>query len=133
MALRLVKHLRKATVFNVASRGRPGASEEIVECPHDYYLVKDYEKNPYYMSLIHATRPGYKKDYDPFKKYSERREANWEPRYKHQQLDMSLGWFTLAYFILLPIEYLILSIVEERGITHYQDPLSIKYGKPSEF
>ena len=133
MALRLIKNLRKATVFNVATRGRFAASEEIVEPPHDYYIVKDYDRNPYYMAAIHATRPGYKKDYDPFKKYSERRDAAWEPSYKNQQLDVSLGWLQLFFFIFLPIEFFIAMMWECRGLRYYKDPLSFNFGRPSEF
>lgn len=133
MSLRLVKNLRKSTLFQPFTRGRATGSEEIVEAPHDYYIVKDYDRNPYYMALIHATRPGYKKDYDPFKKYSERREANWEPRYKHQQVDMSLGWLQVVFFILLPIEYYVVLLWESKYNRLYKDPLSFNLGKPSEF
>lgn len=133
MALRLVKSLRKSAFAEISKRARPAASEEIVEAPHDYYIVKDYDRNPYYMSLIHATRPGYKKDYDPFKKYNERREANWEPKYKHQQIDMSLGWLQLVFFILLPIEYFVVMHFEAKYRRHKRDPLSYNFGRPSEF
>lgn len=133
MALRLVKNLRKSTIISLPTRGRPAASEEIVEPPHDYYIVKDYDRNPFYMSIINAAKPGYKKDYDPFKKYSERREIPWEPKYKNHQLDISLGWFSLAFFFFLPIQFFILMVVEGKSYRYYKDPLSFNFGKPSEF
>ena len=133
MALRLVKNLRKGTLLEVAKRGRPGASEEIVEAPHDYYLIKDYDRNPYYMAQVYAQKPGAKKDYDPFKKYNDRREANWEPRYKNQQIDMSLGWLQLAFFILLPIEFFFALHFEGKYKRYFRDPLSFNFGRPNEF
>jgi hypothetical protein len=133
MALRLVKNLRKPTVLAVMTRGRAAPSEEIVEPPHDYYIVKDYDRNPFYMSMIYASKPGFKKDYDQFKKYSERREANWEPRYKGQQIDMSLGWLQIAFFILLPLEYFVVMHMERKYRVHSKDPLHYNFGRPSEF
>ena len=133
MALRLVKNFRKATFLQGRTRARPAASEEIEEPPHGYYIVKDYDKNPYYMALIHATKPGYKKNYDPYKKATERRDAAWEPRYKHQQVDMGVGWLQLVFFIVLPIEFLVVLLWEGRTIRWRKDPLSFNLGKPSEF
>jgi hypothetical protein len=133
MALRLVKGLRKGTVLNLSTRGRPAASDEIVEPPTEFYVVKDYDRNPYYMALVNATKPGYKKAYDPFKKYSERRESAWEPRYKHHQIDMSLGWLQLFTFIFLPIFFIVSTAWEGRYVRFRTDPLSLSFSKPNEF
>jgi len=134
MALRLAKSLRRSSLPTaLGTRRRPAPSEEIVDPPTDFYVVKDYEKNPFYMSMIHGQKPGYKKVYDPFKKHQERREQVWEPTYKGQLLDMGMGMLQIAFFIFLPLEFIIGVYWESRYKKMRSDPLGYNLAKPSEF
>lgn len=133
MALRLVKSFRKNLISPLPIRGRPAASEDIVEPGKDYYIVKDYKRNPFYMSMLMATRPGYKYDYDPFKKWSERREAVWEPRYKHQQIDISMGWSQIFFFVFISVQFFVCFHFETKINRHNEDPLNYNLGRPHEY
>lgn len=109
MALRYAAGLRRPTLLkSIGGRSRPAASDEIPdEPPHDFITVKDYDRNPYYMSRIYANRPGYKKIYDPFRKYNERQEQLWEPKYYGQEIDMGVSWLSLFVLLFLPFEFLV--------------------------
>lgn len=134
MSLRLAKALRHSRIAKLPIRGRPGADTEVAdEVPHDYYVTKDYERNPFYGAYSHAQRQGYKKLYDPFKKFSERQEHAWVPKYRHQQFDMGGGWLSTAFFILLPLQVWVLFYFESRYRRHTYNPLAHNFGRPSEF
>lgn len=133
MAFRSILKFRKQTMLSLPSRARPAASEEIVEPPKGFYIVKDYNRNPFYMSIVMAAKPGYKKVYDPFKKYTERRLNNWEPRYKHHQMDIGLGWSQLAFFIFILVQFFACFHFEAKVFRLYHNPLAYNCGKPTEF
>lgn len=133
MALRNILKFRRSTMFALPSRGRPAASEEIVDPPKDYYIVKDYNRNPFYMSMMFATKPGFKKKYDPFKKHAERRTAVWEAKYKNQQIDASLGWTQIFLYGFIVVEFLLLFQIECKLFWFYRNPLGYNFAKPSEF
>lgn len=79
MALRLF--LRRSTAIPPL-RVRPAADTEIAdEVPKKYYIVKDYDRNPFYNAYNYVNRPGSKKQYDPFLKASERVDHAWRPRH----------------------------------------------------
>ena len=134
MAFQLARSLRRNTVKNFMNRAQPAADEmEAEEVPHDFYIVKDYDRNPFYMSMVHSHRAGYKKIYDPFIKHSERQEHVWRPRYYGQLRDQGLGWLQMFTLIFLPIQCVLFFYWESRKRRVYEDPLAFNLGKPSEF
>ncbi|CAG9327044.1 unnamed protein product [Blepharisma stoltei] len=133
MALRLARVFRRSGMPQLATRGRPAADTEVAdEIPHDFYVVKDYERNLFYGQLSHAQRPGYKKRYDPFKKFSERQEHAWTPRYRNQQFDAGTGWITFAFILLLPFEFIVLFYLETKYKRYRYNPLAYNLGIPHE-
>lgn len=114
MALRLVKSLRYRLPFLPAQTGRRlSPSEDVVdEPPHDYYVVKDYDRNPYYNLLHYAQRPGFKKSFDPYVKAAERRESQWWPNYRYQLFDLGVTWTSLFLIIFFPVQTLLSTIWE---------------------
>lgn len=134
MALSLLASLRRHSLRQVVARSRPSADEmEPDEVPHDFYVVKDYDKNPFYMSLVHVNKPGYKKLYDPFKKHAERQEHAWRPRYYGQLRDQGLGILQMCILFFLPFEFVVLYYWETRYSKHRMDPLGYNMSKPGEF
>jgi len=120
-------------MLSLPSRARPAASEDIVEPPKGFYVVKDYNRNPFYMSIVMAARPGYKKVYDPFKKYTERRQNNWEPRYKNQQIDIGLGWTQIFLYVFIVVQFFVVFHFEAKVWRLYHNPLAHNSGRPTEF
>ena len=135
MALQLARSLRKNSLKSVVScRGRVAQDEEVAdEKPHEYFVVKDYDRNPFYMSLIHSQRPGYKKFYDPFLKHHERQDHAWRPEYYGQLRDHGLGWMQLFLLFFLPVQMILTYYWESRYRCFYKDPLGYNMGKGSEF
>lgn len=135
MALRLVKALRYRLPFLPTQTGRIRITQDhevADEVPHDYYTVKDYERNPYYNAPHYAQRPGFKKGFDYFNKTAERREVMWWPTYRYQLFDLGLSWTTLVLVALLPVQMWILFCWETRCRKFQIDPLSFGGQRPIE-
>jgi hypothetical protein len=45
----------------IIGRSRPAASDEVVDTPTEFYVIKDHHRNPFYGVLMHMRRPGNKK------------------------------------------------------------------------
>lgn len=135
MALRLVKALRYRLSFLPVQTGRIRITQDhdvVDEVPHDYYTVKDYERNPYYNAVNYVQRPGFKKSFDPFNKVAERREVMWWPTYRYQLFDLGLSWTTLVLVTLIPIQLWVTYCWEQRYRKFKMDPLSFSGQRPIE-
>lgn len=135
MALRLAKALRYRLPFLPVQTGRIRITQDhdvVDEVPHDYYTVKDYERNPLYNAVNYAQRPGFKKSFDPFGKVAERREVMWWPTYRYQLFDLGLSWTTMAFVVLLPIQMWVTYCWEQRYRKFKMDPLSFSGQRPIE-
>lgn len=136
MALRLAKALRYRLPFLPVQTGRIRITQDhdvVDEVPHDYYTVKDYERNPFYNAAHYAQRPGYKKSFDLFGKVAERREVMWWPTYRYQLFDLGLSWTTLAFVVLMPIQMWVVYCWEQRYRKFQLDPLSFGGQRPFEY
>jgi len=135
MALRLAKALRYRLPFLPVQTGRIRITQDhdvVDEVPHDYYTVKDYERNPLYNAVNYAQRPGFKKSFDPFGKVAERREVMWWPTYRYQLFDLGLSWTTMAFVVLVPIQMWVTYCWEQRYRKFKMDPLSFSGQRPIE-
>ena len=120
--------LAKALRFTrpVVGRSRPIPSDEIVDPPSydEFYVVKDYTRNPFYGSLLHLKRPGKKKLDDPFTEHFEKRDWAWREKYPNQVLEMAFPpslFFFFAFFI--PAHLLWFFYWETRWRSYYVNPL----------
>mmetsp|Transcript_15605 Transcript_15605/g.28376 ORF Transcript_15605/g.28376 Transcript_15605/m.28376 type:complete len:132 (-) Transcript_15605:325-720(-) len=106
--------------------------EDDFEKPHHYYVVKDYEKNPFYGADYYALRPGAKKSYDPFLKAFERTDAFWRPVYYGQHSDLVPTTMIVMIFM-LPIITAGLFYFESRYRSYKDNPLGYNMAVPREF
>lgn len=108
------------------------AIEDDLEKPTQFYIVKDYERNLHYGSMNYALRPGIKKEYDPFLKAFERKDAFWQPTYYGQQVDLT-PLSMLVMIVFLPIFTTTLFYFESRYYSYREEPLGYNMAAPSEY